>query len=78
MGVSEEDFDRVLKINCKSIYWSVAVIMPYFVEQKSGVYVNTSSVAGDSVRPGQVFYGGTKGFLNTLCFLHGQISAPND
>lgn len=34
MGVSEEDFDRVLHVNCKSIYWSVAVVMPYFVEQK--------------------------------------------
>jgi 3-oxoacyl-[acyl-carrier protein] reductase len=66
MGVTEEDFDRVLNVNCKSIYWSVAVIMPYFVEQKSGVYVNTSSVAGARTRPGQVFYGGTKGFLNTV------------
>ena len=66
MGVTEEDFDRVLNINCKSIYWSVAVIMPYFVERKQGVYVNTSSVAGARTRPGQVFYGGTKGFLNTV------------
>jgi hypothetical protein len=40
--------------------------MPYFVEKKSGVYLNTSSVAGTRVRPGQVFYGGTKGFLNTV------------
>jgi 3-oxoacyl-[acyl-carrier protein] reductase len=45
---------------------SVVVVMPYFVEQKYGVYLNTSSVAGTRVRPGQVFYGGTKGFLNTV------------
>src|SRR6202012_3108672 len=67
MGVTEEDFDRVVNVNCKSIYWSVAVVMPYFVEQGHGVYVNTSSVAGARTRPGQVFYGGTKGFLNTVC-----------
>ena len=66
MGVTEEDFDRVLNVNCKSICWSVAVIMPYFVERKTGVYVNTSSTAGARTRPGQVFYGGTKGFLNTV------------
>lgn len=69
VDVSEEDFDRIIAVNVKSIYLSVSVIMPYFVEQKSGVYLNTSSVAGTRVRPGQVFYGGTKGFLNTVCHL---------
>ena len=64
--VTEQDFDRVLNVNCKSIFWSVNVVMPYFVERKAGVYVNTSSVSGQRTRPGQVFYGGTKGFLNTV------------
>jgi len=67
VGVSEEDFDRVVAVNCKSIFWSVQVIMPYFVAQGKGVYLNTSSVSGSRTRPGQVFYGGTKGFLNTVC-----------
>jgi len=64
--VTEEEFDKIINVNVKSIYMSVVAIMPYFVEQKSGVYLNTSSVAGTRVRPGQVFYGGTKGFLNTI------------
>jgi 3-oxoacyl-[acyl-carrier protein] reductase len=67
MGVSEADFDRIVAVNVKSIYLSVLVVMPYFVERKAGVYLNTSSVAGTRVRPGQVFYGGTKGFVNTVC-----------
>ena len=66
MGVTEEDFDRIVNVNCKSIFMSVSVIMPYFVERKQGVYLNTSSVSGARTRPGQVFYGGTKGFLNTV------------
>ena len=66
VGVSEEDFDRVVAVNCKSLYWSVQVVMPYFVEQGKGVFLNTGSVAGSRTRPGQVFYGGTKGFLNTV------------
>lgn len=66
VGVSEEDFERVLAVNCKSLFWSVQVVMPYFVERGGGVYLNTGSVSGSRTRPGQVFYGGTKGFLNTV------------
>jgi 3-oxoacyl-[acyl-carrier protein] reductase len=69
MEVSEEDFDRIVAVNVKSIYLSVSVMMPYFVGRKSGVFLNTSSIAGMRVRPGQVFYGGTKGFLNTVRIL---------
>lgn len=39
--------------------------MPYFVSRKSGVFLNAISVSGTRVRPCQVLYGGTKGFLNT-------------
>jgi 3-oxoacyl-[acyl-carrier protein] reductase len=66
MGVPEVDFDKIIEVNVKSIFLSVSVVMPYFVERRAGVYLNTSSVAGTRVRPGQVFYGGTKGFLNTV------------
>ncbi|POR32491.1 Uncharacterized protein TPAR_07275 [Tolypocladium paradoxum] len=66
LEVTEADFDKIIAVNVRSIYLSVSVVMPYFVERKSGVYLNTSSVAGVRVRPGQVFYGGTKGFLNTM------------
>ncbi|KAF2434647.1 putative alcohol dehydrogenase [Tothia fuscella] len=66
IDVTEDEFDKIIAVNIKSIYQSVVVVMPYFVEQKYGVYLNTSSVAGTRVRPGQVFYGGTKGFLNTI------------
>ncbi|PVH75082.1 putative alcohol dehydrogenase [Cadophora sp. DSE1049] len=64
--VSEADFDKIIAVNVKSIYLSVSVVMPYFIERRLGVYLNTSSVAGTRVRPGQVFYGGTKGFVNTI------------
>lgn len=65
--VTEAEFDNIINVNVKSIYHSVVVVMPYFVERKAGVFLNTSSVAGARVRPGQVFYGGTKGFVNTVC-----------
>ncbi|KIX04822.1 uncharacterized protein Z518_05693 [Rhinocladiella mackenziei CBS 650.93] len=64
--VTEDEFDKIIAVNTKSIYHSVVVVMPYFAKRKSGVMINTSSVAGYKVRPGQVFYGGTKGFVNTV------------
>ncbi|KAF2094076.1 putative alcohol dehydrogenase [Rhizodiscina lignyota] len=64
--VTEAEFDKVVAVNMKSIFLSVTVIMPYFVERKSGCYLNTSSVAGYRTRPGQVFYGGTKGWVNVV------------
>ncbi|KAH8695629.1 putative alcohol dehydrogenase [Talaromyces proteolyticus] len=64
--VSEADFDKVVTVNIKSIYLSASVLMPYFVKQKSGVFLSTSSVGGMRARPGQVLYAGTKGFLNTV------------
>ncbi|KAL1899228.1 hypothetical protein Sste5346_003151 [Sporothrix stenoceras] len=67
--VNDAEFDRLIAVNVKSIYLSVSVVMPYFIERKSGVFLNTSSVAGERVRPGQVFYGGSKGFLNTVSIL---------
>jgi len=57
--VTEDEFDKIIAVNVKSIYHSVIEVMPYFVEQRHGVMINTSSVAGTKVRPGQVFYGGT-------------------
>ncbi|KAF9883252.1 hypothetical protein FE257_003808 [Aspergillus nanangensis] len=66
IDVAEEDFDRIINVNIKSIYLSVAVVMPYFKEQKNGVFLSTSSVAASKVRPGQVWYGGTKAFLGRV------------
>ncbi|KAL4892497.1 hypothetical protein BDV59DRAFT_208254 [Aspergillus ambiguus] len=66
VDVTDEDFDRIVAVNIKSIYLSVSVVMPHFMDRKKGVFLNTSSVAGTRVRPGQVFYGGTKGFVNTV------------
>jgi len=67
IDVSEEEFDNIIAVNTKSIYHSVVAVMPYLAERKSGVFINISSVAATRVRPGQVFYGGTKGFVNTVC-----------
>lgn len=66
--VSEAELDNIIAMNIKKIYLGVSVMIPYFLKRKYEIYLNTSSAAGTRVRPRQVFYGGTKRFLNTVCF----------
>jgi NAD(P)-dependent dehydrogenase (short-subunit alcohol dehydrogenase family) len=58
--VSEEEWDENFAINLKSHFLISRAVAPYFVAQKSGKIVNTSSVAGkgsDAQSPG---YGASK------------------
>ncbi|KAH7010395.1 oxidoreductase [Ilyonectria destructans] len=59
---SEEDYDRVMRVNLKSIYWSSKVIIPYFLaEHIGGLFINISSMASPRPRPSLVWYGASKG-----------------
>jgi 3-oxoacyl-[acyl-carrier protein] reductase len=68
--VTEAEFDKVVNVNMKSIFLSVAVVVPYFVEQKAGTILNISSVGGIRVKNGLVWYGGTKAFVNKVSTNH--------
>jgi 3-oxoacyl-[acyl-carrier protein] reductase len=52
--VTDEEYDKVVNVNMKSIYLSVAVVVPYFLEQKKGTMLNISSVGGMRVKNGLV------------------------
>lgn len=52
--VTEEEYDKVINVNMKSIFLSVAVVVPYFMEQKAGMILNISSVGGIRVKNGLV------------------------
>jgi 3-oxoacyl-[acyl-carrier protein] reductase len=64
--VTEAEFDKIIAVNVKSLFWSAKIIMPYFVKQGGGIFLSTSSVAGTRVRPGQVFYGGKNSFSTDI------------
>src|ERR1019366_625598 len=61
MEVSEETFDRIFQINCKSIYLSAIHCVPVFRQQGGGCFVNVASTAGVRPRPGLTWYNGSKG-----------------
>lgn len=60
LQVTEEEFDRVYRVNLKSIFWSAQCVLPYFVEQGHGVMVNVASTTGVRPGPGLTWYSGSK------------------
>lgn len=63
--VSEEDFDRVVAVNMKSIYLTSRALMPLMKAQASGAILNIASTAGVSPRPRLNWYNASKGWLIT-------------
>ena len=63
--VSEEDFDRVFAVNCKSVYLMARTFIPDMKARKAGVILNIASTAGVSPRPNLNWYNSSKGWMNT-------------
>jgi len=55
-----EDWDRMIDVNLKGVLYGIAAVLPHMKAQKSGHIINTSSVAGHKVRPGNAVYAATK------------------
>lgn len=58
--VTDSDFDLVFNVNVRSIYLSTNVILPYFIENKKGCFINIASTAGIRPRPGLAWYNASK------------------
>ncbi len=63
--VSEEDFDRVLAVNAKSVYLTAKYIVPHMKGNNSGAILNVASTAGVSPRPKLNWYNASKGWMIT-------------
>ena len=63
--ISEEDFDRVFAVNCKSVYLAARAVVPYFKSRNAGVILNVASTAGVSPRPRLNWYNASKGWMIT-------------
>ena len=63
--VSEEDFDKVFAVNCKSVYLTAKHVVPVLKKQGSGAVLNVASTAGVSPRPRLNWYNASKGWMNT-------------
>lgn len=63
--ISEDDFDRIYRVNMKSIYLMTQAFVPDFKQRKSGVILNIASTAGVSPRPRLSWYNASKGWVIT-------------
>ncbi len=63
--LGEDEFDRILAVNVKSIYLAAKEVVPRFKAQKRGVILNIASTAGVSPRPRLAWYNASKGWVIT-------------
>jgi 3-oxoacyl-[acyl-carrier protein] reductase len=63
--VTEEDFDRVLAVNAKSVYLTARSLVPHMKSRRTGAILNVASTAGVSPRPRLNWYNASKGWMIT-------------
>lgn len=66
LDLAEEDFDRVLRINLKSMFLCGQAVAREMVKRQSGCIINMSSVNSELAIPNQVPYVVSKGGVNQL------------
>ncbi len=64
-SITEEDFDRVFRVNMKSVYLTARALVPHFKERGAGAILNVASTAGVSPRPRLNWYNASKGWMIT-------------
>lgn len=77
LDLSEDDFDRVLRINLKSMFLCGQAAARHMVKQHSGCIINMSSVNAELAIPNQVPYVVSKGGINQLTKVMALNLAPH-
>jgi len=60
MRMSEDDFDKVIKVNLNSVFNLTKAVLRPMLKQRSGSIINISSVVGLKGNPGQANYSASK------------------
>ena len=64
--VKIDEWDRMIDVNIKGVLYGIAAALPTMKQQKSGHFINVSSVAGHRVGPGFAVYAATKHAVRAL------------
>ena len=64
MRMSEDDFDRVMNINMKSVFNMTKAVLRTMLKQRKGSIINMSSVVGVKGNAGQANYSASKAAIN--------------
>lgn len=61
-----DEWDHMIDVNIKGVLYGIAAALPHMQRQKSGHFINVSSVAGHRVGPGFAVYAATKYAVRAL------------
>jgi 3-oxoacyl-[acyl-carrier protein] reductase len=61
LDVTEAEFDRIYRVNVKSLFLTARHAVPHFRRKRSGAFITIASTAGVRPRPGLTWYNGSKG-----------------
>jgi NADP-dependent 3-hydroxy acid dehydrogenase YdfG len=61
-----DEWDRMIDVNLKGVLYGIAAALPHMQRQKSGHFINVSSVAAHRVGPGFAVYAATKFAVRAL------------
>ncbi|PTX64611.1 3-oxoacyl-[acyl-carrier protein] reductase [Melghirimyces profundicolus] len=64
--LEETEWDRILKVNTKSVYLTVKHAVPHMKRTGGGTIINIASIAGVRARPGLTAYCASKGAVLSL------------
>ncbi|WP_075795088.1 SDR family NAD(P)-dependent oxidoreductase [Massilia putida] len=77
LDLAEDDFDRVLRINLKSMFLCSQAVAREMVKRQSGCIINMSSVNAELTIPNQIPYVVSKGGVNQLTRVTSVSLAPH-
>jgi 3-oxoacyl-[acyl-carrier protein] reductase len=63
--LEEDDFDRIFRVNAKSVYLTARAFVPGMKERRAGAILNVASTGGVSPRPNLTWYNASKGWMIT-------------
>lgn len=64
--IKEEEWDRLINVNVKSIYYMTKTFVPEMLDRKSGVIINTSSISGLRGDYNMALYNTSKGAVTNM------------
>ena len=77
MRISEDDFDKVIEVNLKSVFNLTKAVIRPMMKQRSGSIINMSSVVGVKGNAGQTNYAASKagiiGFTKSVALELGSV-----
>jgi len=75
--VTEEQWDHVMNINLKGMFFCTQLFMPHMISQRYGRFINVSSVWGITGAACEVLYSTTKGGINAFTKALAKELAPS-